>query len=349
MAGILGTGIQDGLLLKPVNYQWAMDLYDQAVANTWFPNEIQLGQDLADWKKMTDEERHALEFLMSYFNPNELLVNKALAFGVYPYVNAAECHLYLAKQMWEEANHCMSFEYVLETFPIDREKAYAAHVETPSMARKEEFETKFIKRMTEDTLDITSTEGKKDFVRNLVAYNIILEGIWFYSGFMVALSFRQRNLLRNFGSLMDWVVRDESLHLKFGINLILTVLEENEDLQTEEFANEIKQMILDGVEMEEAYNRDLLPNGILGLNSDYINQYVKYLADRRLEELGFGPHYKVSNPAKWMAAANDTLELVNFFESTNTSYEVNAGTSKGIGQSPAADRGENDPENTISK
>ena len=322
---ILGTGIQDGLLLKPIHYQWAMDLYDQAVANTWFPNEIQLGQDLADWKKMSDEERHALTFLMSYFNPNELLVNKALAFGVYPYVNAAECHLYLAKQMWEEANHCMSFEYVLETFPIDRETAYSAHVDTPSMARKEEFETKFIKRMTEDTLDITTTEGKKDFVRNLVAYNIILEGIWFYSGFMVALSFRQRNLLRNFGSLIDWVVRDESLHLKFGINLILTVLEENEDLQTEEFASEIKQMIIDGVEMEEDYNRDLLPNGILGLNSDYINQYVKYLADRRLEELGFDTHYKVSNPAKWMAAANDTLELVNFFESTNTSYEVNAG------------------------
>jgi ribonucleoside-diphosphate reductase beta chain len=325
MAGILGTGIQDGLLLKPIKYQWAYDLYNQAVANTWFPNEIQLGQDLADWKKMSDEERHALEFLMSYFNPNELLVNKALAFGVYPYVNAAECHLYLAKQMWEEANHCMSFEYVLETFPINRDKAYAAHVDTPSMARKEEFETKYIKRMTEQTLDITTTEGKKDFIRNLIAYNIILEGIWFYSGFMVALSFRQRNLLRNFGSLIDWVVRDESLHLKFGINLILTVLEENEDLQTEEFAAEIKQMVLDGVEMEEQYNKDLLPNGILGLNADYINQYVKYLADRRLEELGFDVHYKVSNPAKWMAAANDTLELVNFFESTNTSYEVNSG------------------------
>ncbi len=350
MSKILGTGIQDGLLLKPINYQWAMDLYDQAVANTWFPNEIQLGQDLSDWKKMTDEEKHALTYLMSYFNPNELLVNKALAFGVYPYVNAAECHLYLAKQMWEEANHCMSFEYVLETFPIDRETAYNAHVEVPSMAAKEEFETKYIKRMTEDTLDITTTEGKKDFVRNLIAYNIILEGIWFYSGFMVALSFRQRNLMRNFGSLMDWIIRDESLHLKFGINLILTVLEENEDLQTEEFAAEIKQMILDAVEMEEAYNNDLLPKGILGLNADYVNQYVKYLTDRRLEELGFEPHYKVSNPAKWMAAANDTLELVNFFESTNTSYEVNSGNSsssmKGTGpedgQSPSADRGENE-------
>lgn len=321
--GILGTGIQDGLLLKPVKYEWAYDLYNQAVANTWFPNEIQLAQDLSDWKKMTDEERHAVTFLMSYFNPNELLVNKALAFGVYPYVNAAECHLYLAKQMWEEANHCMTFEYILETFPIDRDEAYSAHVENPAMARKEEFETKYIKRMTEGTLDITTTEGKQDFVRNLIAYNIILEGIWFYSGFMVALSFRQRKLLRNFASLIDWIVRDESLHLKFGINLILTVLEENEDLQTEEFAAEIKQMILDGVEMEEAYNESLLPNGILGLNANYINQYVKYLADRRLEELGFGSHYNVSNPAKWMATANDTLELINFFETQNTKYEVN--------------------------
>ncbi len=326
--GILGTGIQDGLLLKPVTYPWAMDLYDQAVANTWFPNEIQLGEDLADFKKMTDEERHAITFLMSYFNPNELLVNKALAFGVYPYINAPECHLYLAKQMWEEANHCMSFEYVLETFPIDRAQAYDSHVTVPSMKAKEEFEVKFIKRMTEETLDIKTTEGKKDFVRNLVAYNIILEGIWFYSGFMVALSFRQRNLLRNFGSLMDWVIRDESLHLQFGINLILTVLEENEDLQEEEFAHEIRQMIIGAVEMEEAYNRALLPTGILGLNADYVNQYVKYLADRRLEELGFDPYYNVSNPAKWMATANDTLQLVNFFEATNTSYEVNAQATK---------------------
>lgn len=325
---ILGTGIQDGLLLKPITYPWAYDLYNQAVANTWFPNEIQLGEDLADFKKMTEEEKHAVTFLMSYFNPNELLVNKALAFGVYPYINAPECHLYLAKQMWEEANHCMSFEYVLETFPIDRDAAYESHVSVPSMAAKEEFEVNFIRRMTEETLDISTTEGKKDFVRNLVAYNVILEGIWFYSGFMVALSFRQRNLLRNFGSLMDWVIRDESLHLQFGINLILTVLEENEDLQDPDFADEIRQMILDAVEMEERYNRDLLPKGILGLNADYVNQYVKYLADRRLEELGFDPHYNVSNPAKWMATANDTLQLVNFFEATNTSYEVNAQATK---------------------
>ena len=324
---MLGTGIDEGLLLKPIRYQWAYDLYNQAVANTWFPHEIQLGEDLQDFAKMTDEEKHAVTFLMSYFNPNELLVNKALAFGVYPYINAPEAHLYLAKQMWEEANHCVAFEYVLETFPIDRDEAYESHVTVPSMVAKEDFQIKFIKRMTEQTLDITTTEGKRDFVRNLVAYNVILEGIWFYSGFMVALSFRQRNLLRNFGSLIDWIVKDESLHLKFGINLILTVLEENPDLQTPEFADEIRNMIIEAVKMEEQYNRDLLPTGILGLNADYVNQYVEYLADRRLEELGFEPYFNVTNPAKWMATANDTLELVNFFESTNTSYEVDAAAS----------------------
>jgi ribonucleoside-diphosphate reductase beta chain len=321
--GILGTGIQDGLLLKPVKYQWAMDLYNQAVANTWFPNEIQLGEDIADFKKMSEEEQHAITFLMSFFNPSELIVNKALAFGVYPYLQAPEAHLYLAKQMWEEANHCMSFEYVLETFPVDREKIYDQHVAVPSIKAKEDFETKYIKRMAEESLDITTIEGRQDFVRNLVAYSVIMEGIWFYSGFMVALSFRQRNLLRNFGSLVDWIVRDESLHLKFGINLILTVLEENPEIVTDEFAAEIQQMIFDAVEMEITYNREQFPGGILGLNADYVSQYTKYLADRRLEELGFGSHYKVSNPAKWMAAANDTLQLVNFFESTNTSYEVN--------------------------
>ena len=190
----------------------------------------------------------------------------------------------------------------------------------PSMAAKEAFEVRFITRMTEQTLDISTVDGKQDFVRNLIAYNIILEGIWFYSGFMVALSFRQRNLLRNFGSLIDWVVRDESLHLKFGMNLILTVLEENPDIATDEFAVEIHDMILKGVEMEAQYNRDMLPRGIPGMNADY----VKYLADRRLEELGLEPEYHVANPAKWMATANDTLQLVNFFETTNTSYEVNA-------------------------
>lgn len=319
---LIGKPSPDDMSLHPLRYQWAYDLYNQAVRNTWFPHEIALKEDLDDWAKMTEDERHAVKFLMAFFNPAELIVNRSIALGIYPYLKSPECHLYLAKQMWEEANHCVAFEYVLETFPFNRENIFNLHLSVPSMKDKENYINKYMKRMTEDTLDITSTNGKKDFIRNLVATNIVMEGVWFYSGFMVALSFRQRNQLRNFGSMINWVLRDESLHLKFGMNLVHNVLEENPDLLTEEFAAEIRDIVIEGVNLETAYNKDLFPQGILGLNADYVNQYVQYVADRRLEELGMPKHYNVTNPAKWMATSTDVYELVNFFEAQNTSYEV---------------------------
>lgn len=321
---LIGKASPEDTSLHPIKYQWAYDLYQQAVRNTWFPHEITLKEDLDDWRKMTDDERHAVEFLMAFFNPAELIVNRSIALGIYPYLKSPECHLYLAKQMWEEANHCVSFEYVLETFPFDRQKVFDHHLNVPSMKAKEDYINRYMKRMTEVSLDIDSVEGKKDFIRNLVATNIVMEGIWFYSGFMVVLSFRQRKQLRNFGSMINWVLRDESLHLKFGMNLIHNVLEENQDLLTEDFANDIRNIIIEGVDREIDYNKDLFPNGILGLNADYVNQYVKYVADRRLEELGFEKYYNVTNPAKWMSAATDVYELVNFFEAQNTSYEVDS-------------------------
>jgi len=319
---LIGKPSPEDMNLHPLNYKWAYDLYNQAVRNTWFPHEIALKEDLEDWQKMTEDERHAVKFLMAFFNPAELIVNRSIALGIYPYLKSPECHLYLAKQMWEEANHCVAFEYVLETFPFDRETIFGVHLQVPSMLAKEAYINNYMKRMTEETLDISSVEGKKNFIRNLVATNIVMEGIWFYSGFMVALSFRQRNQLRNFGSMINWVLRDESLHLKFGINLVHNVLEENQELLTEDFANEIRDIIIEGVTLETVYNQDLFPNGILGLNADYVNQYVQYVADRRLEELGLPKYYNAKNPAKWMSTATDVFELVNFFEAQNTSYEV---------------------------
>jgi len=325
---LIGKASPEDVNLHPLNYKWAYDLYNQAVRNTWFPHEIALKEDLEDWAKMTEDERHAVKFLMAFFNPAELIVNRSLALGVYPYLKSPECHLYLAKQMWEEANHCVAFEYVLETFPFDREKIFSLHLGVPSMQAKEAYINKYMKRMIDDRLDIETPEGKKDFIRNLVATNIVMEGIWFYSGFMVALSFRQRNQLRNFGSMINWVLRDESLHLKFGMTLIHNILEENAVLLTEEFATEIRDIIVEGVNLEVNYNKDLFPNGILGLNADYVNQYVMYVCDRRLEELGLPKYYNATNPAKWMATSTDVFELVNFFEAQNTNYEVDGGGKK---------------------
>lgn len=320
---LLGKLEESDFNIYPSRYGWARELYEQAVANTWFPHEIPLKEDRDDYETMTDEERHALKFIMAFFNPGELMVNRSIALGLYPYLKSAECHLFLAKWMWEEANHCTSFEYVLETFNFDRDETYSIHLNKPSMVAKENFVNGYTMKMTEGTVDVNTEEGKKDFIRNLIATNIVTEGIWFYSGFMVILSFRQRNKMRNFGSMINWVLRDESLHLKFGMNLVLTLLEENKELVTEEFAKEIRDIVIEGVRLENEYNNDLFPNGILGLNAEYVNQYVQYVADRRLEELGFEPYFNVSNPAKWMATSTDVLELVNFFEQQNTNYEVN--------------------------
>ncbi|MEK7596883.1 MAG: ribonucleotide-diphosphate reductase subunit beta [Patescibacteria group bacterium] len=325
---LIGKASPEDVSLHPLRYKWAYDLYNQAVRNTWFPHEIALKEDLDDWAKMTEDEKHAVKFLMAFFNPAELIVNRSIALGIYPYLKSPECHLYLAKQMWEEANHCVAFEYVLETFPFDREKIFSLHLGVPSMQAKEAYINKYMKRMMDDKLDIESADGKKDFIRNLVATNIVMEGIWFYSGFMVALSFRQRNQLRNFGSMITWVLRDESLHLKFGMNLTHHILEENSVLLTEEFATEIRDIIIEGVNLEVNYNKDLFPNGILGLNADYVNQYVMYVTDRRLEELGLPKYYNATNPAKWMATSTDVYELVNFFEAQNTNYEVDSGSKK---------------------
>jgi ribonucleoside-diphosphate reductase beta chain len=328
---LIGKASPDDMNLHPIRYQWAYDLYQQAVRNTWFPHEIALKEDLQDYEKMTEDERHAVKFLMAFFNPAELIVNRSIALGIYPYIKSPECHLYLAKQMWEEANHCVAFEYVLQTFPFDRENIFNLHLDVPSMKAKEDYINRYMKRMTEDSLDISTPSGKMDFVRNLVATNIVMEGVWFYSGFMVALSFRQRNQLRNFGSMINWVLRDESLHLKFGMNLVHAILEENPELLTAEFAAEIRDIVIEGVNLEVDYNKDLFPKGILGLNADYVNQYVQYVADRRLEELGLPKHYNATNPAKWMSAATDVYELVNFFEAQNTSYEVDV-QAHGVGE-----------------
>lgn len=325
---LLGKASPEDYNLHPSQYPWARELYDQAVRNTWFPHEIALKEDLDDWAKMSADERHAVEFLVSFFNPAELIVNRSIALGIYPYLKSAECHLYLAKQMWEEANHCVAFEYVLETFPLDRDKVFGLHTTVPAMVAKEDYIMEYVKKMTEDELNIETDEGKKDFIRNLIVTNVVAEGIWFYSGFMVALSFRQRNQLRNLGSMIAWILRDESLHLKFGINLILNILEENPQIVTPEFAQEIRDLIIRGVEVEVAFNQGLFPRGILGLNADYVNQYVQHIADRRLTELGMEKHYNAANPAKWMSTATDVFELVNFFEAQNTNYEVNSGDQK---------------------
>lgn len=326
--GIIGkNAIGEGVVLSAVDYPWALKHFNDACHNSWFPSETPLDTDLGDLAsgKLSEADLHAVGYLLKFFTPNELIVNKALALGVFPHITAPEVHMYLARQMYEEANHCAGFQYLQDTYDVDREEFSRGHIDIPVIAAKEAFETKYITRMLESRLDMDTDEGVRDLLRNLVAYSIIMEGIWFYSGFAVAKSFGRRNLLAGLNTIVDWVVKDESIHLQFGVDLITTILAENPNAVTPAFADEVRAMILDAVEMEIEYNEAMIPRGLMGINAAGINGYVRFLADRRLEELGFEAHYGVSeNPLDWMAGEQDLPREPKFFEVVNTDYNVGA-------------------------
>jgi ribonucleoside-diphosphate reductase beta chain len=309
--------------LFPLRYPWAYALVQQAKRNTWFPEEAPLHDDVRDWReKLGEDEKAVVETLLGFFNPMEALVTTNIAMALYPYFTAPEVRLYLARQAWEEANHAMAFEYVINTLPVDRERVLHLHEEHPAIAAKERFQRELIERIVAEELDLSTAEGKRALLQNLVGQFVVLEGIFFYSGFALALAFRQRGLMRGLCTIIDWVLRDESLHLAFGTLLIHEYLREQKEAATEEAMSSARELIIKAVALEEAYNLAVLPRPLLGLSAASLNQFVRYVTDRRLRELGLKPEYNVSNPLKWLALQVDVPELVNFFEAKHVGYQV---------------------------
>jgi ribonucleoside-diphosphate reductase beta chain len=321
--GLVGGKRLEPERLFPLRYPWAYVLVQQAKHNTWFPEEAPLHDDVRDWReRLGEEERAVVEMLLGFFNPMEALVTTNIAMALYPYFTAPEVRLYLARQAWEEANHAMAFEYVIGTLPVDRERVLRLHEEHPAIAGKERFQRELIERIVAGELDPSTAEGKRALLQNLVGQFVVLEGIFFYSGFALALAFRQRGLMRGLCTIIDWVLRDESLHLAFGTLLIHEYLREQKEAATEEAMSSARELIIRAVALEEAYNLAVLPRPLLGLSAASLNQYVRYVADRRLRELGLKPEYNVANPLKWLALQVDVPELANFFEAKNVGYQV---------------------------
>lgn len=312
--------------LFPLRYPWAYEHLQQAKRNTWFPEEVSLADDVRDWnERLGEEEKRAVEIMLGFFNPMESLVTSNIVFAIYPYISAPEVRLYLIRQAWEEVNHTLAFEYVMKTLPIDRERIFKLHENNAEIAEKISFQKRFTENIVRHRVEPSGKYGKRSLIYNLIGYFMVLEGIFFYSGFAFFLSFRRRNLLKGLNTIIEWVIRDESLHLSFGTCLINQILIENNDIRTERFLRKIKQLIIEAVSKEERYNRSILPQPIIGISADILNEYVRYIADRRMRELGLKPHYKAENPLKWMAVEVDVPTVVNFFEAKNTSYEVGLG------------------------
>lgn len=309
--------------LCPIKYKWAWEHYINGCANHWMPTEVSMQKDIDLWKsdRLTADERRVVMRNLGFFSTGESLVGNNIVLAIFRHVTNPECRQYLLRQAFEEAIHTHTFQYVCESLNLDQREVFNMYHEVEAIAGKDDF----VMSLTADVMDPNFTtdgpENVRKFLRNLVGFYVIMEGLFFYSGFVMMLSFHRRNQLTGIGEQFQYIMRDESIHMNFGIDLINGIKAENPDVWSEEFKQELIGMIDTAVNYEIRYAQDCLPTGVLGLNAQLFVEYVRYIADRRLERIGLPRQYNTRNPFPWMSETIDLTKEKNFFETRVTEYQ----------------------------
>jgi len=309
--------------IMPLKYHWAWEHYRNGLSNHWIPDEVPMQADIQLWKsdRLTPDERLVIMRTLGFFATAESLVANNLTLAIFKYVTNAECRQYLLRQAFEEAVHSHTFLYVVESLGLDEGEIFNMYHEIPSVARKDEFEMNYTRSLYDSDFSTETVEGLQHFVENLVAFYVIMEGIFFYSGFAMMLSFHRRNLMTGIGTQFQYILRDETIHLNFGLDLINGVKAENPAIWTPVLQQRLVVMVREAVELEIAFAEDCLPRGVLGLNADQFRDYVQYVADRRLERIGLQSQYGSVNPFPWMSETIDLSKEKNFFDTRVTEYQ----------------------------
>jgi len=310
--------------LVPIKYKWAWQAYLDGCANHWMPQEVPMGRDIELWRsnKLTDDERLVVKRNLGFFSTAESLVGNNLVLAIYKHVTNPECRQYLLRQGFEEAIHTHAFLYVVESLNIDEGEVFNMYREIASIHNKDAFELELTKDIMKDDFNTDTFEGRQKFLENLIGFYVIMEGIFFYSGFAMMLSFQRRNMLVGLCEQFQYILRDETIHMNFGIDLINQIKIENPDIWTKEFQQKIQHTIGQAVDLEQSYAKDCLPNGVLGLNHKMFVDYVQYIADRRLEKIGLKKMYGSETPFPWMSEVLDLKKEKNFFETRVTEYQT---------------------------
>ena len=322
---ILNSLTTDPNKILPMKYKWARTHYKTGVANNWVPEEVNMQKDVETWRAsdvLTDDERRVVLRNMGFFSTAESLTANNIVLAVYRLITNPECRQYILRQAFEEAIHTDCFIYCCDTLGVDPDRVYNMYIDIPSIKKKDDFVVEITKSVLDPSFTTVGRENIQRFVHDLVGYYIIMEGIFFYAGFVMMLSFLRQNKMVGVGEQFQFILRDESVHLAFGTDLINTIVQENPDIWTDDFKKLIAENIRKGVELEGEYARDCLPRGILGLNAETICEYVKYIADRRLERIGLPKIYGAKNPFPWMSEAIDLKKEKNFFETRVTEYQT---------------------------
>ena len=312
--------------LMPLKYHWAWEHYLNGCANHWMPTEVPMTKDIETWKsnKLSDDERMVIMRNLGFFATAESLVGNNLVLAIFRHVTNAECRQYLLRQAFEEAVHSHTFLYVTESLGLDEGEVFNMYREVPAIARKDEFEMELTAEVLDPDFTTDTFEGCQSLLKNLIGFYLIMEGIFFYTGFVMVLSFHRRNLMTGIGEQFQYILRDETIHLNFGLDLINGIKAENPELWTKDFQEAMIERVRTAVEYEVEYAHDCLPRGVLGLNGELFREYVQHVADRRLERIGLPTQYNSSNPFPWMSETMDLSKEKNFFETRVTEYQSGA-------------------------
>ncbi len=310
--------------LMPLKYKWAWEHYLNGCANNWLPNEVPMQRDIELWKSdaLSDGERQVIMRNLGFFSTAESLVGNNIVLAIYKHITNPEARQYLLRQSFEEAVHTHTFMYIVESLNLDEREVFNMYHEVASISDKDMFEMRLTEDILKDDFTTDTFAGKQKFLDNLIGFYVIMEGIFFYSGFAMILSFNRRNLMQGIGEQFQYILRDETIHLNFGVDLINTIREENPEVWTEEFEQHVYSMIDEAVRLEIQYAEDCLPKGILGLNAQMFHEYVHHIADRRLERIGLKARYGGDNPFPWMSETIDLGKEKNFFETRVTEYQT---------------------------
>lgn len=321
--GLINCRQVDVNQLMPLTYRWAWEHYTNGCANHWMPTEVSMGKDIETWRSgaLSQDEKMMILRNLGFFATAESLVGNNVVLAIFKHVTNPECRQYLLRQAFEEAVHTHTFLYIVESLGLDEHSVFNMYHEIPSIARKDQFEMELTTALLEPGFSTETKEGAQRFLENLIGFYVIMEGIFFYTGFAMILAFHRQNRMTGIGEQFQYILRDETVHLNFGIDLINGIKTENPELWTPEFQSRMVDRIRQAVELEVAYAWDCLPRGVLGLNGDLCRQYVEYIADRRLERIGLPAQYGSANPFPWMSEAIDLGKEKNFFETRVTEYQ----------------------------
>ena len=312
--------------LVPFKYDWAWQKYLDGSANHWMPQEINMTADVALWKDpngLTEDERRIVMRNLGFFSTADSLVANNIVLSVYRHITNPECRQYLLRQALEEAIHTHAYQYVIESLGMDEGEIFNMYKEVPSVARKAAWALPFTESLADQTFNTGTLEDDKTLLRNLIAFYCVLEGIFFYCGFTQILSMGNRNKMTGMAEQFQYILRDESMHVNFGIDMINQIKLENPQLWDETMQTESRNMILQGTQLEIEYAHDTMPGGILGMNAESMSDYLKFIANRRLTQIGLDEEFpNATNPFPWMSEIMDLRKEKNFFETRVIEYQT---------------------------